>query len=167
MSMEKSNLEKREQSITIETITSQDLVDLIYKGESTPQDNRFLPIDEGGVFKYFHLSDLIGINGRKDKKSYVLSRVGDTVVGLAELEEDPYLEGNLWVKFISVDPLYQNKGHGSRLVGAVFEFAKEHGFSLGISRFSDDGGQKLKRVIVDTAKNTSVTVIDEHKQLNQ
>ncbi len=49
------SVEKKENLPKAETITGQELFDLIYKGESEPQDDRFLNSKEGGVFKYFNI----------------------------------------------------------------------------------------------------------------
>mgnify|MGYP003527977158 FL=1 len=58
-----NNPERKETVIPeLKIISDKELVDLIYQKKSFPQDNRFLPVDQGGVFKYFDLEDIIGAN---------------------------------------------------------------------------------------------------------
>jgi len=47
------DFEKKEDlQFTTRIITRKDLMEEIYQGESLPQDERFLPTEQGGVFGY-------------------------------------------------------------------------------------------------------------------
>ncbi len=81
--------ESREQLPYItKTITSDELIDYIYQGESLPRDNRFLSIENGGVFKYFNICDLTG--AYSDKKFYPFIEINNEIIALSELEENPH-----------------------------------------------------------------------------
>ena len=164
--MKESGLENRERpAVEVSTITGDELFNRIYQGESLPQDKRFTDFKRGGAFKYLHLNELVGMYEKRDSLSYSIVEEGDKIVGMAELQNDPDLENNLWLKFVSVDPAYQGLGYSSKLIEEIFRVAKERGCSIQVSRFSDEGKQRLKRAIIAEAEKTAVPVIDEHKQL--
>ncbi len=148
------NKETRE--IKTNVFSTQELLDLIYKGESLPQDSRFLPVGEGGVFKYFSVSDLSGPMSHKSEKNFLTIAEGGIVVGLAELEQNPYDEHNLWLKFVSVDPLYQNKGYVNTLIEQIFIFTKQKNSTLGVSYYSEEGEEKIRRTIEKLSTQTGV-----------
>ena len=164
--MESNSPEQVEEpTITTATIAGKDLYDRIYQGQPTPQDTRFLPTENGGVFKYFdvHAHDLdknMNWTGIKVRQ-YSIVEVDGLTVGLSELENDPYREGNLWLKFISVDPKYQGKGYASRLTEEVFRYAKESGYTVQPSTYTKDGDKKLKRKIEEMSEKYSVKLTDD------
>ena len=121
-------------------------------------DERFKRYDEGGVFNYFFPSDLS--NPFKGKTYYQVSTIGGKVVGLSELEIDPYKENNLWVKFISVDPTYQGQGHAKCLAEEIIRFAKEQGYTLEHSTFFEEGEARIYGLIDTIAKEHGVTVLN-------
>lgn len=151
-------------SVSTETISEDKLREIIYQGRSFPQDKHFLDYKEGGVFKYFDLADLVRDINRKDKL-FSLVREGDLIVGLGELEKDPFKDKNYWVKFLSVDPRYQEKGYASRLAKEIFQFAKQAGVSLEASVYSEIGHQKLKPLFKKLADESSVVFIDNDRVL--
>jgi len=156
--------ESREQMPYIaKTITSDELLNFIYKGKSLPQDNRFLPIEKGGVFKYFDINDLTG--DRKEKKFYPLIEVNNGIIALSELEEDPYKQQSFWIKFVSVDPKYRGLGYASKLVEEIVRFAKEREFSLESSSQSEEGYLKLKPLFNKLTEKYSVNYIDADKKI--
>lgn len=143
-----------------ETINAETLSGLIYRGESLPQDNRFLSVEEGGVFKYFNLRSVIDDMGNR---FYSLVKIGEKIIGLSELENDPYKEKNLWIKFLSIDPEYQDKGYASKLAEEIFHFAKQEGFTLEGSSYNDEGYKKLKPLLNRLANELSVSFVDKGK----
>jgi GNAT superfamily N-acetyltransferase len=157
-----NSLENFEPTVTI--LNKEDLLKRIYQGKSSPQDSRFLPVNNGGVFKYFHLEDIIGSNYfSKENKLYPSVQLQDKIVGISELEQDPYNENNFWIKFVSVDPLYQGNGYASKIIKKIFEFAKENNYSLEPSFYTEQGEEKLKNVLDRERKETGVTVIERYK----
>ena len=137
-----------------------ELRELIYKDQPLPQDRRFLDTKEnGGVFKYFLIKNII--DRHSSKRVYPYVELDGEIVGLAELEQDPNLDKNIWVKFVSIDPKYQGKGYGSQLMNEIFKYVKEEGYSLQPSRYSDDGLVKLKPLFEKLSKEYGVTIIDE------
>lgn len=161
--MQNENFTNNEQeTVKSATLTSDELINRIYKGESTPQDSRFLSANESGVFKYFRLESLIGLKRLRNSIVYPIIEIDHQIIGLAGVQKDPNKENNYWIKFISVDPKYQNKGYASLLLNEVFRFAKEQDCSLEASIYTGEGEQKLKRVFHELGKKFSVRVIDEH-----
>lgn len=141
----------------VKILSSDELLELVYKGQSLPQDTRFLSVEKGGVFTYFSLKDVESIHG--GTKYYPTVSVDNVIVGLAELEQDP-AEHNYWIKFVSVDPEYQGKGYASALIKEIFRFAKDGNFTLEPSYYSKQGSEKLKSVVERTATETGVKLIE-------
>lgn len=161
--MEKARFENREEiPFTTRTVGGSALMEIIYKGESLPQDNRFLPVEKGGVFKYFELGGLADARQNIGNKFYSIAEAENEIAGLAELEVDPYKDKNFWIKFISVDPNYQGHGCASKLAEEIFEFAKRRGYSLEESFYSEEGEEKIKHLIRELAERLSVRLV-EHK----
>ncbi len=159
--MENMKLENKENLPGItETISAEDLYKLIWKGEHLPQDNRFLPIEKGGVFRYFDPRDVLE---NIERKYYSLIKVGDKVIGLSELEKAPETENTIWLKFLSIDKDYQGQGYASKLAEEIFIFTKKEGFILEGSSYSDEGYEKLKSVLNRLANKYSVEFIDKGK----
>ena len=96
-----NTFENKEQ-IKVETkiLSADELLEIIYKGTSLPQDSRFLPLGEGGVFKYFYPRDVAGISRFPSKKLFPVAYEADKIVGLSELEQDPKDIQNFWIKFV-------------------------------------------------------------------
>lgn len=159
--MEFPKFEKQEKpDFSSRVIGVEDLKNIIYKGKQTVQDFRFLPLDKGGVFRYFNLRDIVGAFTKNlENKYYPVAELNEEIAGMAELERDPYRENNLWIKFISVDPKYQGQGCASKLIEDIFKFAKEQGCSLEESFYSDDGEQKLKKIVRESAEKFGVELI--------
>jgi GNAT superfamily N-acetyltransferase len=70
---------------------------------------------------------------------------------------------DLWIKFLSIDPEFQNRGYASQLAQEVFSFAKRFGVKLETSSYSDDGYEKLKGVFNRLASEHGVQFIDKGK----
>lgn len=152
----KENTENQE--IKTEILAGNELIRLIYKGESLPQDKRFLDFKEGGAFKYFLITDLI-----KNPKNrfYPILKERDKIVGLSELEISPYEENVFWLKFLSVDPQYQDRGYASKLAEEIFRFVKENGATLEGSIYSKEGLLKLRPLFKKLANKFDVKFIDK------
>lgn len=163
--MERGQKELHEQfNVQAKTISGEELLDRIYKGESLPQDERFMPIEKGGVFKYLNLSELTGLQGVRNKHFPTVESNGE-IIGLAELEESPYEENSLFIKFVSVDPNFQDQGYGSKLIEEIFKFAKENDYSLQSSMYSDDGFTKLKPKLNELSEKYEVKFIDTDNKI--
>jgi GNAT superfamily N-acetyltransferase len=159
------NLRSGTENLEIKTnvLTGQKLVDKIYQGQSLPQDKRFISFDDGGVFKYFQLSNIVGFSAHsREKKFYPIVELNDLVVGLSELEQDPNNPTNFWIKFISVDPQYQGNGYARKIIEKIFDFVKENNYSLEPSVYSLEGEEKLKKIINETAEKSGVKLVGPH-----
>lgn len=158
-------IENKEGFPTTRTMSSEELVDYIYKGESSPQDNRFLPTEDGGVFRYFDLEEIVGYFGKQKEKYFPVVEVDNKIVALSQLQKSPYAENTFWVSFVSVDPIFQGKKYASKLVKEIFRFAKEKQISLEASSYSEIGWQKLKRLFVEESEKTGVPWHDDEGRL--
>ncbi|MEY2665730.1 MAG: Acetyltransferase family [Candidatus Parcubacteria bacterium] len=138
------------------TLTADQLYERICRDHEI--DPRFLPIDAGGVFKYFFVNDLS--NPFKGKTYYQVSPKDDIIAGLSELEVDPHKKNNLWIKFISVDPAYQGQGHAKVLAEEIVRFAKEGGYTLEHSSFSDEGKDRIYGLVDSVAKDYGVEILN-------
>lgn len=139
-----SEFEKHEMvSVDSGVMTKDQLAELIYKNQSLPQDRRFLPFNEGGVFKYFWLSDLTQIYEDADLAFPYIKEDG-VVVALAKLMKGSKGKNTLAISFVSVDPKYQGKGYASKLYDEIFRYAKEKNMSVASTPYSDDGHRQLK-----------------------
>ncbi len=149
---------------TTKVLSPQELKVLIYKGKCTVQDTRFLPDEEGGAFKYFSLESVTGNILRKDAK-YVFPVVmeEDKIVGISELEMNPDDHKIFWIKFISVAEEARGRGNASKLAEEIFRFAKEKGYTLEGSSYSEDGYKKLKPVLNRLATQYEVNFIDKER----
>jgi len=148
--------------VNTETVTGNELVDVIYQGDSLPHDERFLPSEKGGVFKYFDIRSLV--ENKKDL-FYSIIKEASKVIGLSELEKIPNQEKQYWIKFVSIDPKYQGKGLASKLVEEIFRFARQEGATLESSSYSSDGYDKLKPLFNKFAEEFSVNFIDVERKL--
>ncbi|MDD4803633.1 MAG: GNAT family N-acetyltransferase [Candidatus Pacebacteria bacterium] len=156
-------IENKEGEPRTEVISSQDLIERIYQGGSTIRDERFLPFNDGGVFKYFDVGDLIYKSHiHESNRLYLIVELGDLIVGISELEQDPNDPNNFWIKFISVDQEYQSNRYASLLVEKIFEFAKQNNYSLELSFYSKQGLEKLKKVIDRKIEETGVKIVNRH-----
>jgi len=140
------------------TLDAKDFLDLIYDGNSLPQDTRMT----SGIFKYLDLSELSANN---EDKFYSFVKSGEIIVGISELQKNPTEKNTFWIKFISVDPQYQNQGFASTLVEEIFRFAKEQGFSVESSSFSSIGYERLNAKLNETALKYEVPFNNQEKLL--
>jgi len=154
---ETNKIEQQEDLIDSQMINPQELVDIIYKGERLPQDQRFLSVDDGGVFKYFAPRDLFQ---NVENKIYSIVKNNQEILALGELEKDPHKANNYWIKFLSVDPKYRDRGYASRLAEEIFKFAKNKNISLQSSSYTSEGEERLKNLFNKLAKKFEVDFID-------
>ena len=155
------SLEKNENLIaTTETLTTDALIEIIYRGKNLPQDKRFLSKEEGGVFGYSALEET---SIYKEDFHFPVIKIGDKIIGLSKLQKDPYKDKNYWIQFLSIDPKYQEKGYASKLAEEIFRFAKQEGYSLETSSYTEIGYEKLKDLFNKLAEQYSVNFIDKGK----
>ncbi len=147
--------------IKITTISSTDLIERIYQGDSLPQDEQFLSADNGGVFKYLDLGELV-----QDPNSSYFSilELNQKIIGLSELKKNPNNDKNFWLMFISIDPKYQGRGYSYKLIDEVFSFSEKNAESLTLSFYSDEGEKRIKRKIEEKSIKSSIKVIDSKGQ---
>ena len=118
------------------------------------KDSRFLPIDKGGVFKYFHyIEDFENnsyVTGEALKKFFPFIKINNEIVALSKLSErstEYFKENTYAISFVSVDKKFQGKGYASKLLEEIFLFAKKHKIHLQNSSYSNEGEEKLYEVV--------------------
>ena len=72
---------------------------------------------------------------------------GKQIVGAAGLEKSPYEENVYWMKYVEVDSRVREKGIASKLIQAMFDFARKRKTRLRSSSYSDMGDLRLKKVV--------------------
>lgn len=154
--------EPKREEITTEILTADQLKRTIYQGGSLPQDNRFLSTDEGGVFKYFFVQDLI--NPTKSEMYYPVVKVDGVIAAMGKLEKDPYKKDNFWLSFVSVDPEYQGKHLATKVCEEVMQFSVQHKNTLELSFFTEVGYLKLSPVIHRLVEKYDVKLIGEDRK---
>lgn len=156
--MQNNEIEKKEKlSSFTETVSAETLQDIVYGKESFPKDKRFNPIEDGGVFKYFHPAEIVDY---KTPKFYSIIKVGDKIIGLGRLQKVEEREKTFGINFLSIDPEYQGQGYASKLAEEMFLFAKNEGYSVLGSPYSDEGDKKLKPLFLKLADKLGVRFID-------
>jgi GNAT superfamily N-acetyltransferase len=160
-----NNFENKENiSITSQTVSRDEMKNIVYGGGHRITDKRFFDIKKGGVFKYFpgELFNDSSFRGERELY-YPIVKEEDKIIGIAELEKSSYEENVFWIKFASVDLKYQGMGYGRKLMEEIFRFAKEKGITLEASSYSQDGWNKLKPLQNKLAKEMGVDFIDTER----
>ena len=109
------------------------------------------------------MKDIIGFSAyRGDDKFFPSVELDGKIVALSELEKDPRVAKNFWIKFISVDPDYEGRGCARAMIEKMFQFAKENKCSLEPSVYSDLGEDRLKKIVDRMAAETGVKIVGPH-----
>lgn len=88
--------------------------------------------------------------------------LGEKVIGLGKLHEDPYNKENYWIQYISIDPKYQSKGYATEIATAMFKWAVENNKSLESSSYNEIGTERIKKVFNRLATEYNVKFKDEY-----
>lgn len=147
------------EAVRTRTCTVDEMFDRIYQGNPFPQDSRFLPTDEGGVFKYFWVDDLV-TPYEKRKVVYPIVEVDGVVAGLAKLRQSSYDPRVFCISFVSVDPYYQGRGYARLLAKEIVSFAQTHGITLKATSYSQVGHERLKSMAMRITEDAEVPFID-------
>jgi len=164
MKLTEPTIENKESYPGSEVLTRQSLKDLIYQGECFPQDDRFKNTKDGGVFQYFSISDVI--DGYTEKYFPISRNQDGLVVGISEMEKSPNEENIFWIKYISVDSQFRDKGYATKVAQEIFKFAKENGCILKASSYSTpEGLSQIRPLLSRMAENSGVELIDYNKKI--
>ncbi len=125
---------EQEKEVVFEILTAKELEDIIYKGESLPQDSRFLPTKDGGVFRFFEPKDCLD---NQDGKKFPIIKENDLIVGLAELEQSYFQDNVIIVKNVAVDQNFRSNGYGIKLIDKIFQYAQDNDLMLQLSSYVD------------------------------
>ena len=83
------------------------------------------------------------------------------VQGVVGLEPNPYEKSEVWLKYVSVDPKFQNKGIAKQLLTHCFDYVNGKFKAIEISSYSEDGLHKLKPFIQKLKKHYPELIIIE------
>jgi len=159
--LQDKSVEKNELPVEVSTVTAEEFIDIIYNKNQILEDKRFFKSEDGGVFKYFDANDVLSGLKMGGDKFYSFIKTENLVVGICELQKNPYVEKNsYWIKMVSIDEKYQNQGLASKLIAEVIRFAKENNMTLEASSYKDEGYQKLKHILNRQSKEMGVEFID-------
>lgn len=148
-----SNFERKEKPVISKVLNKEEMIDLIYAGESLPQNKDF---KDDGRFKYFDIKNLLSHNV---DSVYPILKKGDNIIGLSELQVSPYDEKTLWIMFVSIAENFRGQGNASRLIEDIFRYAKDNNFKLENSSYNEDGDLKLKNKFLELAEKYNVPFI--------
>lgn len=162
---------KEKAKLSTETITGQDLKKIIFRRDGRP-DPRFIPLDEKdpysgepittGVF-YYSPIDVFSNIGRQGS-FYSLLKVNKKIIGLASLEQSPRdgEEDILWVQSVCIDETLkgQRKGFADKLLREIFSFAKSNNKKLSLSKFTEEGAERLKAKYLPLSVEYSVEIVN-------
>ncbi len=152
--MENQKIEDKPVVFETETISKDELYELIYNHETASVDPRFVHRNKGGVFHYSPTENYMG------NPFFTIVKENRVIVGLAELEVDPDQEGVLWLKSISVDSTRKGEGISTKVLDEVFSFAKKNGLKLKPSSYTPDGNDRVKHQIERLSKQYGVEIVE-------
>lgn len=78
---------------------------------------------------------------------HITAEIDSEIVGMVGLQNSPYEENVVWIKFCSVYPPFRNMGIGTSLVEQTVEWAIEREHLLKPSSYTEDGHKYLMPVI--------------------
>ncbi len=81
------------------------------------------------------------MRGEAFHETHISLVLGDEVVAMGGVQNDPHDPQNLWIKFISVDPEFQGRGYASRVLKEVFRYAASIGRKVAPGGFTEQGQQ--------------------------
>jgi GNAT superfamily N-acetyltransferase len=94
-------------------------------------------------------------------ETHIVHMDGNLVVSSLGLQINPYDTDILWVKHVTVDEDYRNRGLAKELYQAAIDYAREHSQSLQRSSPSKMGKKYLSKTVNDLKqKNPDVKIID-------
>lgn len=159
--MERLNKRENEnKTIRTSMISGEDLFQRISNGENRVQDKRFLPIDKGGSFEFFNPDILENDQMFRNERKFAIVEEENMIVALSKIINNPRRKDSLMVTFISVDPLFRDKGYGSKLVKEIFNYAQSNNKTLEFSGYTEIGNLKIMPVVKRCSLETLVSVVD-------
>ncbi len=143
--------------IKSETLTVEELKEIVYHKDGGSPDDRFKSEEKGGAFYYSPLDSICNYfyPNKEGVLFSVVYKEGE-IVGIAELEHSPYDDGEIWLKSVSVDVNRKGEGLSKKLLEEVFEYVKSTGKRLGHSSFTEEGSEKIKRTIESLSEEYGV-----------
>lgn len=85
------------------------------------------------------------VRSEADHENHIVAWDGDKIVGMAGVQTNPHWPEQLWIKFISVDPVYQGQGIARNLLERIYRYARDHGQRLKPGSFTEEG-ERLQHI---------------------
>lgn len=156
-------MNQSEPLITTRTVSPEEMEELIYKGNTVPED-RFRRHDDGGVFKLFYPEDTLYPRFR-NRIHYSIVEKENTIVAIGKLSKAQEGDNVYELSSVSVDPKYQDEGYARKLLEEMFCYAKTNDWTLVTSSYTKDGWEKLKDMVHELANEMDVPVIDAEEKM--
>jgi hypothetical protein len=103
-------------------------------------------------------------DSRKEGITYSILRQDRKIIGLAQLEQSPYVgqEDVLWLKSVCIDETMKGlrQGFSEKLLTEVVQFAKQNNKKLEVSRFTKEGEERIKSKLKDLTQKMGVEVVN-------
>lgn len=90
--------------------------------------------------KYLHVDEMFR------ETHFVCHTDKDRIVGDLAIQQSPVEMGVMWLKHVSVDPSWRNRGIAKRLIDVCISHVSRQNMVLEVSRYSEDGTRFLKPV---------------------
>lgn len=130
-------------------------------------DPRFKRKNDGGnkVFKYYDYADYNSMYVKEHNTKFIGIFENNIMVGLVNLylNKDNADKNIWWLRYLCIDPLYENKGYATQLVDYIFKWFKQNNYTFETSSYTEAGFVKLKPLFNRLALKYDVPFIDKDK----
>lgn len=157
----KSLLQLTEEIINNPTVVStKQLLDYIYQGESLPVKKQFFDINR---FK-FYAND----QNKFDKLwTYICLWQDNEIIGLCKLGksyEDKDFGNALSIWFFEIDSKFQGQGYARKLADLLFSYCATHKTRLSTSTYTEMGKERISKLFDEMARKYKVHFIDRDEK---
>ncbi|MDD5252171.1 MAG: GNAT family N-acetyltransferase, partial [Patescibacteria group bacterium] len=105
------------------------------------------------------------VHGSKEGLVYIAAFDGDQIIGLQELQKDPNQENVYWMTFTEVDSDHRGQRVASKLKEETYRLAKERGYVLEESSYTEAGWERLRDLNARLAEKYGVKLIDRQRRI--
>jgi GNAT superfamily N-acetyltransferase len=114
------------------------LSDITYRESSGYETYRFVYDNDPDLFNRDSRIRYIDYN-EVQKEHHFIAQISEKIIGMAGVQVNPDDTGQLWIKFISVDPEYQGQGIAKKLLLLIYQYCDKRGFKMAPGSFSEEG----------------------------
>lgn len=147
---------EKEKRVRVEVYDPQAFARLVLDEHDEPLD-RFKSPEDGGAFRLFFPEFLHDPNQQTAK--YIALFEGETIAGIGKLRQSPTAE-SVYEPSVSVDPAFQGKEYGKRLMEEQCKLARELGWKLTLN-YTRQGRKHLKPHVKKLVSKYGVELIED------